>query len=117
MSKLAGTLLIVLGAATILLGVKELGKPIQLTPYAAWSSLGLGLIIGLAGAAHFRAPHKAFLISIPVLIAFVLHIYSVGLFYNIQKLTLFIAGHIAIAALILVLSYTGYRRSKVPTSA
>ena len=117
MSKLAGTLIIFVGLATILLGVKEITHPDQLTPYARWSSLGLGVIIVLAGAAHFRAPHKAFLLSIPILITFVVHIYSIGLFYNIQKLHLFLWGHIAAVALILLLSYTGYRQRKVTTSA
>jgi purine-cytosine permease-like protein len=113
MSKLAGTLMILVGLATILLGVKEVNKPEHLTPYAAWSSVGLGAIIALAGAAHFRAPHKAFLLSIPILITFILHIYCVGLFFNVQKLQLFLLGHIAAVVLILGLSYAGYRRRKV----
>ena len=116
MSKLAGTLLILVGLATILLGIKEISRPDQLTSYAAWSSLVLGAILALAGAAHFRAPHKAFLISIPVLITFVIHMYSVGLFYNVQKLQLFLWGHIAAALLILALSYAGYRRRNVPAA-
>jgi amino acid transporter len=110
MSKLAGTIMILVGLATILLGIKEINKPDQLTSYAAWSSVGLGVIIALAGAAHFRAPHKAFLISVPILITFVIHMYCVALFFNVQKMQLFVWGHIAAAVLILVLSYTGYRR-------
>ena len=106
--------MILVGLATILLGAKEINQPDQLTSYAAWSSLGLGAMIALAGAAHFRAPHKAFLLSIPILITFVVHIYSVGLFYNIQKLQLFLWGHIAAVVLILGLSYAGYRRRSAP---
>ena len=108
--------MILVGLATILLGVKEINKPDQLTSYAAWSSVGLGLIIALAGAAHFRAPHKAFLISIPVLITFVIHMYCVALFYNVQKLQLFLWGHIAAVVVILALSYAGYRRRSAPAS-
>lgn len=109
--------MILVGLATILLGVKEITQPDQLTPYARWSCLGLGVIIALAGAAHFRAPHKAFLLSIPILITFVVHIYSIGLFYNVQKLQVFVWGHIAAVVLILLLSYAGYRRGKATTSA
>ena len=104
--------MILVGLATMLLGAKEISQPDQLTSYAAWSSLGLGVIIVLAGAAHFRAPHKAFLLSIPILFTFIVHIYSIGLFYNVQNLQLFVWGHIGVILLILVLSYLGYKRRR-----
>src|SRR5688572_18296941 len=110
MSKIAGILLIIAGSFTILLGAKDMGRYAQLTPYAVWSSIALGVIMILAGLAHFRAPHKSFLLSIPILVTFLIHIYSVGLFYNVANIGLFLAGHAVAAVLILALSYLGYRR-------
>jgi hypothetical protein len=113
MSKLAGILLIVLGVLTILVGINDLNQSKFLTPYAAWSSIALGLIIALAGFGHFRAPHKSFLLSVPVLITFIIQAYSLGLFYDVRNLSLFVAGHAIAALIILVISYMGYKRSKV----
>jgi hypothetical protein len=109
MSRIAGILLILAGAMTILLGGREIGNYTRLTPYAAWSSIALGGLLLLVGLAHFRAPHKSFLLSIPILITWVLLIYSIGLFYDIGNLMLFVAGHAIAAVVILVLSYLGYR--------
>lgn len=112
MSKIAGILLILLGGAMIFVGSREFNSPVHLTPYAAWSSMGLGVIMALTGFGHFRAPHKSFLISVPVLITFVLQTYSIGLFFNVQNLLLFVGGHILLAGMILFLSYSGYRKSQ-----
>ena len=103
------------GALTVLLGAKEVGHYSQLTPYASWSSIALGAIMVLAGLAHFRAPHKSFLVSVPILVTFIVHVYCIGLFYNVSNLGLFLAGHAVAALLILVLSYLGYRRLQTVT--
>ena len=102
--------MIIAGALTILLGVKDMGHYTHLTPYAVWSSIALGVIMVLAGLAHFRAPHKAFLLSIPILITFVIHVWNVGLFYAVPNIGMYVGGHAIAAALILVISYMGYRR-------
>ncbi len=107
--------MILLGVLTILVGVKEINPPSQLTRYAAWSSIGLGAFILFAGLGHFRAPHKSFLISIPILITFIIHVYCLGLFYNVKNLTLFLGGHILAVIMILVLSYLGYRKMRAAT--
>ena len=110
MSKLAGILLLLLGAATVYVGLREIYHLDQLTPYAAWSSVVLGLLMMISGAGHFRAPHKAFLISIPILLTFQMHVYSLGLFYNIENMRMLQVAFVAASFLIWLLSFIGYRR-------
>ncbi|MCI0414526.1 hypothetical protein L0222_17250 [bacterium] len=112
MSKIAGILLILFGAATAFLGIKEVHQPSNLlTPYGAWSSIVLGSLMVLAGVAHFRAPHKSFLVSVPILLAFQLHVYCIALFYDVKNLPMFLGAHVLASLLILVFSYLGYRSS------
>jgi amino acid transporter len=110
MSKLAGILLFLFGAATIVIGIREIRHLDQLTPYAAWTSVGLGLLMAIAGVGHFRAPHKSFILSIPVLLAFQLQVYCFALFYDVKNLPIFLTSFLVSSALILLLSYLGYRR-------
>jgi hypothetical protein len=117
MSKVAGILLLLLGAATVYVGVREIFHLDQLTPYAAWSSVVLGLLMMMSGAGHFRAPHKAFIISVPVLLTFQMHVYSLGLFYNIQNLRMLLVGFVAASLLILLLSFIGYRKMQAAAQA
>jgi len=70
----------------------------------------LGFLMMAGGAGHFRAPHKSFLFSIPVLVTFQLHVYCIALFYNVQKLPMFLTAFVVASLLILFLSYLGYRR-------
>jgi hypothetical protein len=112
MSKVAGILLSLFGAATVLIGIREITHLDQLTPYAAWTSAGLGLLMVIAGAGHFRAPHKAFILSIPVLLAFQLQVYCFALFYDVKNLPIFLTSFVISSALILLLSYLGYRRMR-----
>lgn len=110
MSKIAGILLILFGAATaFFFGVKEVNQPTNLTPYGAWSSIILGSLMVLAGLGHFRAPHKSFLISVPILLAFQLHVYCMALFYDVKNLPLFLGAFVFASLLILIVSYLGYR--------
>jgi hypothetical protein len=114
MSKVAGILLILFGAATAFLGVKEVNQPSNLiTPYGAWSSIILGSLMVLAGFGHFRAPHKSFLISVPILLAFQLHVYCMALFYDVKNLPLFLGAFLFASVLILIVSYLGYRAKTV----
>ena len=110
MSKLAGILLSLFGAATIFIGIREIAHLDQLTPYAAWTSVGLGFLMLIAGVGHFRAPHKSFILSIPVLLAFQLQVYCFALFYDVKKLPIFLTSFLVSSALILLLSYMGYKR-------
>jgi hypothetical protein len=106
--KVAGIFLILLGATSILIGVNEIRNPNLLTTYAAWTSVGLGVLLVLGGLGHFRAPHKAFLLSLPVLLAFQLQVYCLALFYEIRNVPLFLGAFIVASVLILVLSYRGF---------
>jgi amino acid transporter len=110
MSKVAGIFMLLLGAVSVVIGIREIKHLDQLTPYAAWSSVAMGGLMMLAGAAHFRAPHKAFLISIPIVLAFQFHVYCLALFYSVRSVPLLLGKFIAASLLILLLSYMGYRR-------
>jgi amino acid transporter len=114
MSKLAGTLLMLLGAAITFVGIREILHLDQLTPYAAWTSAGLGLLMILAGALHFRAPHKSFLLSIPVLLAFQFQVYCIALFYEVKNMPMFLSAFVISSFLVMLLSYLGYRQMRVP---
>lgn len=117
MSKIAGIFLLLLGAGSVYIGIREINHLDQLTPYAAWSSVVLGLLMMLAGAGHFRAPHKAFLFSIPVVLTFQLHVYCLALFYSVRNIPLLLGKFIAASLLILLLSYIGYRRIQALSQA
>jgi hypothetical protein len=108
-SKVAGVFLILLGASSIMIGTTEIRHPDQLTAYAAWTSIGLGILLVLGGLGHFRAPHKAFLISLPLLLAFQLQVYCVALFFEIRNIPLFLGAFVLASILILFLSYRGFQ--------
>ncbi len=116
MSKVAGLLLIILGAGIAYVGLTELLNPGQLTTYGAASSVVLGLLVVVAGLGHFKAPHKAFLLGVPVLVAFQLHAYCMALFFDVKNLPLFLGGFLVASALIILLSYNGYRVQQNPAA-
>ena len=114
---MAGIFLLLLGAVSVVIGIREINHLDQLTPYAAWSSVALGLLMMLAGAAHFRAPHKAFLVSIPIVLAFQLHVYCLALFYSVRSVPILLTKFVAASLLILFLSYIGYKKTQAAASA
>ena len=110
MSAVAGLLLIVYGSVTGYLVRGELIRPIALTPFAAFITTVLAIFLILAGLAHFKAPHKAFLVSTLLLVYLHVQMYFNALFYFARPLWPQQISLLAISALILMLSYLGYSR-------
>lgn len=102
----------ILGIGAAFIGVREILQPDQLTPIARYSTLGIGGALILVGMAHFRAPHKAFLMSIPLLLYFHMQMYFDSLFYFNEPLWTYQAAMAVVSILILVLSYRGYVQSR-----
>jgi hypothetical protein len=112
MSAVAGIILILLGGATAALGVNEILHPDQLPPLASKTTAGLGIVLIVVGLLHFRAPHKAFLLSIAVLLYFHIQMYFNSLFYFNDPNWLYQAGLAAITIIVLILSYKGYTAAR-----
>lgn len=97
------------GAAAAYLGWTELQAPHLLTPTAAYSTLGIGAALIVAGLAHFKAPHKAFLLSILLLAYFHVQCYiDLTMMYPDPKWA-YQAALVVGSAIILFLSYRGYK--------
>jgi len=116
MSVIAGLLLMFFGAVSGYLGYIEIVSPKLLTTFAAYVTTAVGALLFLAGLAHFKAPHKAFLITIPLLIYFHLQMYFNAIFYFARPLWPQQLSLLLISALILGLSYYGYRKSKTSSA-
>jgi len=104
------------GAVSGYLGYIEIVSPKLLTTFAAYVTTAVGALLFLAGLAHFKAPHKAFLITIPLLIYFHLQMYFNAIFYFARPLWPQQLSLLLISALILGLSYYGYRKSKTSSA-
>ncbi len=104
------------GAVSGYLGYIEIVTPKLLTTFAAYVTTAVGALLFLAGLAHFKAPHKAFLITIPLLIYFHLQMYFNAIFYFARPLWPQQLSLLLISALILGLSTYGYRKSKTSSA-
>ena len=95
-------------------GFNELTHPVHLTHIAALSTLGIGGALFAVGLAHFVAPHKAFLLSIPLLLYFHLQMFVDGAIFQEldQNMWKFQAAMIVVSGLILFLSYRGYKNKQ-----
>jgi len=113
MSAIAGFLLIFYGGVTAYLGYTEIVSPNLLTTFAAYVTTAIGALLILSGLAHFKAPHKAFLITMPLLLYFHVQMYFNAIFYFARPLWPQQLSLLLISGLILGLSYYGYRRSKI----
>ena len=112
MSAIAGLLLMFYGGASVYLGYGEIVSPRLLTPFAAYVTAAIGALLVLAGLVHFKAPHKAFLLTMPLLLYFHVQMYFNAIFYFARPLWPQQLSLLLISGLILGLSYYGYRRSK-----
>jgi hypothetical protein len=113
MSKVAGFILFLLGAVCAFVGIREFLHLEFLSSRAALCTAGEGFFLILIGLLHFRAPHKAFLISIPFLIMLQLIVLvDAKFFYNHPQWKLIQIAVGVISALALWLSYEGYKRKQ-----
>jgi len=109
MSGIAGILLMIYGGITAYLGYREKTAQIHLlTPFATYVTIALGVLLILAGAAHFKAPHKAFLMTVPLLIYFHVQNYFNAIFYFAAPMWPQQLSLLGISFGILGLSYLGY---------
>jgi hypothetical protein len=109
MSAIAGLLLILYGAASIYIGMRELMHPNLLTHTVAYSTAGIGAGLALVGLGHFVAPHKSFLLAVPMLLYFNVQSYIDVIFYFEKPQWPFHATLLVVSALTLFLSYKGYK--------
>ena len=112
MSKIAGVLLLLLGIATIYFGYTEKTHLVALTKMAADSTVGIGVLLCFAGLLHFRAPHKAFLLSTVVLLAAQAMAYIDLTFKVAAGQWKYQAIFAVVSIAILALSYAGYLSRK-----
>jgi hypothetical protein len=119
MSALAGFLLILYGAAAAYVGYDELYVTHlqHLTKVAAFSTLGIGGVLAAVGLAHFVAPHKAFLMSIPMLLYFHVQCFIDASFFFAEPRYPFQLGLIVFSFLIVILSYRGYKAKQATATA
>jgi hypothetical protein len=109
MSGIAGILLIVYGSITAYLGYAErVSKFHSLTTFATDLTIALGVALTLLGLAHFKAPHKTFLATIPALLYFHVQMYFNALFYFEKPMWAQQLSLLGISLGILGLSYLGY---------
>ncbi len=112
MSWIAGIILLIYGGWTASMGVHEISHPAELTRFGAFSTTALGVFLFLVGLAHFKAPHKAFLTCIPLLIAFHVQMYFNKFIYFDDPKWSYQITLLGISLVVLVLSYLGYSRQK-----
>lgn len=113
MSKVAGIVLLILGAYILYLGAGEIRHLEFLTRHVAWVTTAAGAILMLIGLAHFRAPHKAFLLSIPFLLLLQGLVFAVAhTFYDNKRWLYYQILVAAISILTVWLSYRGYLQKK-----
>lgn len=112
MSRVAGIILIVYGIAAAYVGINEFLHPDQLTTFAMYGCIAVGVLLFLAGVAHFTAPHKAFLMSIPLVLYFQFQAYVVTQFYLEDARWVYQGGLFAVSLVVLFLSYLGYPKQQ-----
>src|SRR5262245_59613675 len=112
MSWIAGIILMIYGGWTAYVGFNEIAHPAELTRFAAFATTALGIFLLLVGLGHFKAPHKAFLTSIPLLIAFHIQMYFNKLIYFDDAKWSYQICLLAISVIAMTLSYFGYSRQK-----
>ena len=113
MSKVAGIILVILGGYILYLGIGEIRHLEFLTRNVAYVTAATGAILVLIGLAHFRAPHKAFLLSIPFLILLQGLVFAVAHTFYDNKRWLYYQILVAVVSILTVwLSYRGYLQKK-----
>ena len=99
------------------MGWTEIQHPHLLSNLAAYSTLGIGALLILTGLGHFIAPHKSFLLAIPLLVFFHVQCFVDATLISAENTLLFQCGLIVLSAVILWLSYRGYRSKQAAAAA
>ena len=117
MSAIAGLFLMLYGAGAAYLGVMEIMHPDQLTKIAAYSTAGIGAALLVVGIGHFIAPHKSFLLAIPLLAYFHVQNCVNTVFYLEQPRWGAQIVFAFVSLLILYISYRGYKNKSAAVRA
>ena len=107
----AATIIVLFGGASFGLGLSEILHPNLLTTTAARSTAGIGFLLIIIALLHFRAPHKSFLLSVPLLAYFNVQMYLDCLFYFGRPLWHYQAILAVLSILALICSHKAYRKS------
>jgi hypothetical protein len=111
LTTIAATIIVLLGGFSLGFGLSEILHPNMLTATAARSTAGIGFLLMMVALLHFRAPHKSFLLSIPLLGYFNVQMYFDCMFYFGKPLLQYQAILLVISILALILSYKAYQQS------
>jgi hypothetical protein len=111
MLMVASTIIVLFGGAAFGLGLSEILHPNLLTTTAARSTAGIGFLLIIIALLHFRAPHKSFLLSVPLLAYFNVQMYLDFLFYFGRPLWHYQAIIGALSIFALICSYKAYQKS------
>ncbi|HSP07363.1 MAG TPA: hypothetical protein VLR94_09305 [Acidobacteriota bacterium] len=117
MSGIAGLLLIIYGALAGYVGWTDMQIHHLLTPTASYSTLGIGAALAVAGMGHFAAPHKSFLMAVPLLVYFHVQGYVDAMILYGDPKWLYQGCLIVVSAIILILSYRGYKAKQAAEAA
>jgi hypothetical protein len=107
----AATIIVLLGGTSLGLGLSEILHPNMLTTTAARSTAGIGFLLIIIALLHFRAPHKSFLLSVPLLAYFNVQMYLDCLFYFGQPMWVYECILLAVSIIALICSYRAYKQS------
>jgi hypothetical protein len=107
----AATIIVLLGGTAFGLGLSEILHPNMLTTTAARSTAGIGFLLFIIALLHFRAPHKSFLLSIPLLAYFNVQMYLDCLFYFGEPMWIYQAILAVVSIIALICSYRAYKQS------
>jgi len=111
MLMVAATIIVILGGGAFGLGLSEILHPNMLTTTAAQSTAAVGFLLVLIALLHFRAPHKSFLLSIPLLAYLNVQLYLNCLFYFSRPLWPYLAIIAVFSIIALICSYSAYKKS------
>jgi hypothetical protein len=107
----AATIIVLFGGGALGLGLSEILHPNMLTTTAARSTAGIGFLLIIIALLHFRAPHKSFLLSIPLIAYFNVQMYLDCLFYFGKPLWPYLAIVAVLSIIALICSYKAYKLS------
>jgi len=111
MLMVAAIIIVLLGGGGFGLGLSEILHPNMLTTTAARSTAGIGFLLMIIALLHFRAPHKSFLLSIPLLAYFNVQMYLDCLFYFGRPLWPYLAIVAVLSIVAMICSYRAYKIS------
>ena len=110
-------MLIVYGAVAGYVGWLDLRLHHVLTPNASYATLGIGADLVAVGLGHFVAPHKSFLLAVPLLLYFHFQCYADAIMKFGNPEWPYQGCLLVVSAIILLLSYRGYKAKQAAATS